>query len=41
MEMGKIKEYRKHVASWGEGLDYLEFWESEMLKPVEVVEDVS
>ncbi|KKL88246.1 hypothetical protein LCGC14_1926640 [marine sediment metagenome] len=35
VEMGKIKEYREHVASWNEGLDYLKFWESEMLKPVE------
>ena len=39
-EMDKIKEYRKHVASWGNGLDYLKFWESEMLKP-EVEDEAS
>ena len=29
-EMDKIKEYREHVATWGEGLDYLKFWEAGM-----------
>lgn len=36
LEMDKIKKYRKHVAAWSDGLDYLKFWEAEMQKPVEV-----
>ena len=39
VEMTKIREHREHVATWTEGLDYLKYWEAEMVKPVEV-EDV-
>ncbi len=39
VEMGKIKEYRTHVAKWSEGLDYLKFWEGEMMKPEEPTDE--
>ena len=32
-EMAKIAEYADHVEDWRTGLDYLRYWEGEMLKP--------
>ena len=39
VEMDKIRKYRPHVASWTEGLDYLKYWEAEMVKPMEVEDE--